>query len=80
MKIEKGTARKEWPCNFNSCRKKIVKGEGYLLWHVRGEARRQHVAHGKPAVKSATKKAATKTKVTKKKATTKKAAKKGGKK
>jgi len=81
MKIETGTARKEWVCNHNGCKKKIQKTEKYFLWHIAGgTARRQHQDHGKPAVKPATKKAVTKKKVTSKKKTTKKKAMKGGKK
>ncbi len=77
MKVETGKARKPWPCNFTDCRKKIKKGEGYLLWHLKGEALRQHTEHGQPKLSPTAKKttkAAPKKKVTKKKAT-----KKGGK-
>jgi len=78
MKIEEGTARKEWTCNFADCRKKIKKGETYFLWHIAPGymAQRQHTEHGQPTVKPATKKA-TKT-ATKKMATKKKTTKKIG--
>ena len=78
--VIEGIARKEWICNFTDCRKKISKGQEYLLWHVQGTARRQHTEHGQPTVKPATKKTTkAAAKVTKKKATKKKAT-KGGKK
>ena len=77
MKTTKGIARKSWSCNFAECRKKIGKGEGYLLWHIAPGhmAQRQHLNHPEPT-NSAPKKAAAKPKATKKKATTKKVAKK----
>ena len=51
MKIEEGKARKPWRCDFKGCKKKIEKGQAYYLWHLKGEAQRQHQDHGEPAVK-----------------------------
>ncbi len=65
MKVETGTAKKEWACKHQDCRKKITKGQKYYLWHLKGDALRQHQDHGQPTVKS-TVKAATKKKATKK--------------
>jgi len=50
-KVETGTARKIWPCNFKDCRRKIGKGQEYYLWHIRPGylAQRQHTEHGEPA-------------------------------
>ena len=87
MKVEQGTARKIWPCNFKGCRRKIAKGQEYFLWHVSPgfKARRQHQDHGAPAQpapkKKTTKKAVAKVtaKKTSKKVAKKKAQKKGGK-
>jgi len=91
MKVIEGKARKPWPCDFNSCGRKVEKGQEYYLWHIAGGvAQRQHVSHGEPgAAKGAagsekldkkTKAAATKPKATAKKKATKKGGKKGGKK
>ena len=69
MKVEEGRAVKEWPCKHQDCRKKITKGDRYFLWHLNGNALRQHVAHGEPAANpatKATKKATAKKKVAKK--------------
>lgn len=49
MRVEEGTAKKEWPCKHNGCRKSITKGQSYYLWHLNGSALRQHQDHGQPA-------------------------------
>ena len=71
MKVETGTARKPWPCNFKGCRKTIGKGQEYFLWHISPGfmAQRQHQDHGEPA-QPAPKKKTTK-KISRKKATRK---------
>ncbi len=74
MKVETGTARKPWPCNFPDCKKKIGKGQDYYLWHISPGfmAQRQHQEHGEPAQPSPKKK-------TTKKISRKRVIKKGGK-
>ena len=75
--VIEGKARKPWPCNHNGCKKKIAKGQAYYLWHLGGEALRQHQDHGQPVAKPATKKT---TKAAKKVTRKNVSKKKGGKK